>query len=110
MSTWRACLPDTGSPVNLVNEATLSDTMRGQIKPYRGGRLRNLGWWPIRPKGRLTLKFKFARYPDEYEAEFLVLKKELGPRFDCLLGYPWLSKNDFDLQKGPKEGEVIDLR
>jgi hypothetical protein len=77
--------------------------MRGQIKPYRGGRLRNLGWWPIRPKGRLTLKFRFAGDPDEYEAEFLVLRRELRPLFDCLVGFPWLSKNGFVLQKRPKE-------
>jgi hypothetical protein len=56
------------------------------------------------------LKFKFAGDPDDYEAEFLVLRKELGPLFDCLLGYPWLSKNRFVLQKRPKEGEVIDFR
>lgn len=86
----------------------LSDTMRGQVKPYKGDELRNLGWWPIRPKGRLTLSFKFTGDPVVYEAEFLVLRKELGPLFDCLLGYPWLSKNGFNLQKRPKEGEVID--
>jgi hypothetical protein len=71
----------------------------------------SLGWWAVRPKGTVTLTFKLTgeEKKEIFEATFLVLSQRLRPRFDCLLGYPWLREHGFKLVQGQEgqEGHVV---
>ena len=107
----RGVVVDTGSPVNCINEAALKGTYyEHRINRYTGQQLQGLAWWAVKPKGIVTLKFKFERTErtertQYYEADFLVIGKRLQARFDCLLGWPWLDENGFELMQ-KREGGI----
>jgi hypothetical protein len=104
----RGVVVDTGSPANCINEAALKGTdYEHKIKRYTGRRLQGLAWWAVRPKGIVTLKFKFEQteLTQYYEADFLVIREHLQARFDCLLGWPWLEENGFELVQ-KREGGI----
>lgn len=105
--TWRKCVIDTACPANCINESKL-EGIKHKITPYRGRQLKGLGWWAVRPKGTVTLTFKLTgeEKKEIFEATFLVLSRRLRPRFDCLLGYPWLREHGFRLVQG-QEGHIV---
>jgi hypothetical protein len=104
----RGVVVDTGSPANCISEAALEGTCyEHRINRYTGRQLQGLAWWAVRPKGIVTLKFKFegTELTQYYEADFLVIGKRLRARFDCLLGWPWLAENGFELVQ-KREGGI----
>lgn len=104
----RGVVIDTASPANCINEATLKGTnYEHYVKGYKGRQLQGLVWWAVKPKGIVTLKFKFegTKLTHYYEADFLVIGKRFRAQFDCLLGWPWLEQNGFGLVQN-REGRI----
>jgi hypothetical protein len=98
---WRKVLFDSGSAVNFVSIKALED-LQHDIKTTessKGDKVLSLSSW-VRPKGIVWLRFKFRDEPTIYEEEFYVLPKkklwflrsvDVGPGFDCLLGWTWMA-------------------
>ena len=106
--TFRKCVMDLACPANCIDESSLIG-IQHKSEPYGGRQLKSLGWWAVRPKGTVTLIFKFTGEDETatFEATFLVLSKSLRPRVDCLLGYPWLREHGFMLVPGQEAHVAI---